>query len=773
MSAPPNKPSSANGFVAQLRAFAVSLRDKAAAYWLANRPGKTPAYRRFFVGVVVAMVLLVLIPVGFVVYVLFEMPPLRALENPQTNLSTVVYSADGESLGAYYVGENRVNVPVTEMPKALQEALLAREDVRFYSHSGIDPVFVFTAPFRVLMGETRGGSTLTQQLARNLYNDAVGLERSVVRKVKEAVVAVYLERRFTKQEILAAYLNTVPFGGTMYGIEAAAKGYFGKRAKDLEPQEGALLVGILKGPSIYSPFKYPKRAQAERNRVLEQMEKYGFLTRAKADSLQRLPLNTRTTRGEDHNEGLAPYFREQLRGWLAEWCQRKGYDMYTSGLRVQTTLNARMQRYAEQAVDEHLSDFQKVFDKQVKGREPWIKDTSILGRAITQSPRFTMQRAAGVSRREIMRSFRQKQPMQVFKWNERRMVDTVMTPLDSLAYYARFLLPGLVCLEPGSGKVLAWVGGLDHRFFQYDHVKQGKRQVGSTFKPFVYTAAFDNGYSPCHEELNIPIEVETPQGMWSPKNSDESIGGYLTLRSALAQSKNIITARLITAIGPEVVANYAYKMGIQSKLEAVPSLALGTTDLSVLELTGAYATFVDKGRFHEPIFVSRIEDKFGNVLEEFRSNSREALSEETAYLMVDMLRAVVNEGTGGPVRWVYGVPYDVDLGGKTGTTQEHADGWFMGITPFFACGVWVGHADRAVSFPTIEYGQGGRMALPIWAKFMRKVYDDKELAVPRTFFARPPNMKVEIDCAEYRKRHPRSTDGDRQLDRPARLDFDH
>lgn len=748
------------------------LRDGVVALWRRYQPGGRPEFRRYFYGLAAAFAVLLIAPVAFVIYVLGEMPPLRALENPQTSLSTVVYSTDGEILGSYYTGENRLMVPVGEMPVSLQQALIATEDVRFYSHAGIDPVFVFTAPFRVLLGDVRGGSTLTQQLARNLYDEAVGQERTVIRKVKEAIVAVYLERRFTKREIMAAYLNTVPFGGTMYGIEAAAKGYFGKPAKALEAHEAALLVGILKGPSFYSPFKYPKRATERRAVVIDQMRKYGVIVRARADSLERLPLGVKALRGEDHNEGLAPYFREQLRGWLREWCQKRGYDLYTSGLRVHTTLNARMQRYAELAVSEHMAELQQVFDKQIKNKEPWKADTGILSRAISQSARYNMYRSSGMNRRDILKTFRQRVPMRVFSWRSPGYIDTTMTPQDSLLYYARFLQSGLVCIEPSSGQVRAWVGGLDHRFFQYDHVKLGRRQVGSTFKPFVYTAAFDNGYSPCHEELNMPIEIEADGVMWSPKNSDESVGGYLTLRSALAQSKNIITARLIRAIGPQVVADYAYKMGIQSRLRAVPSLALGTTDLSVLELTGAYATFADRGRFHEPIFVTRIEDKFGNVIEEFHSNSREALSEETAYLMVDMLRAVVNEGTAGALRWMYGVPKDVDMGGKTGTTQEHADGWYVGITPYFACGVWVGHSDRAVSFPTLEYGQGSRMAMPVWGRFMKRVYEDKELSIPRTYFTRPPTLKVEIDCVEYRKTHPSPSDKRDGDARPTRLELD-
>jgi penicillin-binding protein 1A len=732
-----------------------------------------PRYRRFRFMLYGAFALAVLLPAAFVIYVLTEMPSLESLENPSTSLSTIVYSADKKILGTYYNDQDRVNVKRTEIPRNLHDALIATEDIRFYEHSGVDPNFVLTAPLLILKGDLRGGSTITQQLARNLY-DAVGRERSVLRKIKEAVVAVYLERRYTKTEILTSYLNTVPFGGTTYGIQSAAKSYFGKSSSELKPQESALLVGLLKGPSVYSPYRHPKRALDRRNTVLDQMNKYGFITDRELAELKRTELGVKEFRADAHNEGLAPYFREQLRPWIKEWCQKRGLDMYTSGIRVYTTIHSKHQQYAEEAMRSYLMQLQQVFDKQIRRKEPWKKDSTILLRAMTQSARYNMMKSKGVPLAEINKSFFQKTPMRVFKWSAAgsSYLDTTMTPWDSLTYYQRFLESGMVCIDPANGHVLAWVGGIDHRYFQYDHARQAKRQVGSTFKPFVYTAAFDNGFSPCHEELNMPFAVETPTGLWMPKNADETQGGYLTLRKALARSVNIITARLVRAIGPQVVVDYAHKMGIESKLEPVYALSLGVSDLSVMELTGAYATFAAKGRWHEPIFVRRIEDKFGNVLEDFVGDTREALSEETAYLMVDMLRSVVNEGSGYPLRTKDFDLQGLDMGGKTGTTQNHSDGWFVGITPYFACGVWVGNSDRSVHFPDLEWGQGARMALPIWGRYMEKVYKDKELNVPRDFFARPGALKVEIDCKKYREKFPSRTDEEDKKARSGNINFD-
>lgn len=725
---------------------------------------------------VAAFVAIVLVPIAFIVYVLIEMPSLEALENPNTSLSTVVYSADKKILGTYYKDEDRINIKFKDIPRNLHDALVATEDVRFYEHAGVDPIFILTAPYKFAMGEWRGGSTLTMQLSRNLY-DAVGRERSIWRKLKEMIVSVILESRYTKREIMVGYLNTVPWGGTYYGIHSASKAYFSKNPHELKTEESAMLVGLLKGPSEYSPYRHPDRAKNRRNDVLEQMSKYGFIKEAEAKTLKEKPLGVAAARSGDHNEGPAPYFREHVRAWLKDWCAERGINMYTAGLRIYTTINSRHQQYAEEAVREHMPNLQKEFTRQLRWRDaPWKKDSSILNRALLQSARYNMMKSQGKNVREIMKSFREKQNMQVFAWeaNGPGHKDTVFTPIDSLIYYQKFMESGFVSLDPTNGHVLAWVGGMDHRFFQFDHVQKQRRQVGSTFKPFVYTAAFDNGFSPCHEELNMPVEVETPQGMWRPKNFDETQGGYMTLRKALALSKNLVTARLMKAIGPQVVVDYAHKMGIESPMEAVHAIGLGTADLSVLELTSAFATYADQGRWHQPIFIRRIEDKFGNVLEEFKGNSREALSEETTYLMVDMLRAVVNEGTGYPLRspTEYNVDRDIDMGGKTGTTQNASDGWFVGFTPYVAAGVWVGNSDRSVHFPDAAWGQGGKMALPVFARYLKKIYADKELAIPRDYFKRPSSLKVEIDCRKYREKHPRNGTDPNRVQHPGQLDFD-
>lgn len=744
-----------------------SESEEKRSFWdriLLRKPGQGRRYRRsrriFFL--VVGLILLV--PVVYILRVYSEMPSFTRLENPTQSLSSIVYSSDREILGTYHLDEHRIMVPLEQVPKVVQNALIAREDIRFYSHAGVDPIAFLRAAFSQVLGNPQGGSSITQQLARNLYNEEVGLDRSIDRKIREAIVSFFLERRFTKAEIMEGYLNTVPWGGPIYGIQAAAKRYFGKEVKEITLHEAALLVALLKGPTVYDPIRHPDRALHQRNIVLQQMEKYGFITEKELAEAKARDLGTAKVYTLDHNAGLATYFREQLRPWVTDWCRKHGYDPYKDGLRIYTTINSRMQRYAEEAMKEHLRELQNTFEKQVKNREPWLRNDSIVTEAILRSARYnTLISMSGKSRKEALEFMKtEKIQMRVFSWEAPEgFVDTVLTPRDSVEYYAKFLLPGMVVMDPHTGHILAWVGGIDQEFFQYDHVKLGKRQVGSTFKPFVYTAAFDNGFSPCYEMLNLPVEVrlgyneETGQEeVWSPQNSDGKIGGCMTLRKALATSTNIITARVIKEIGPRVVRDYAYRMGIKSKLDAVYSLALGTIDLSVYELTSAYGTFASGGTYYEPIFVTRIEDKFGNVLETFKGESHEALSPQTAYLMVDMLRGVVNSGTAFGLKVNFGLDANIDVGGKTGTTQDHSDGWFVGITPYLTAGVWVGGEDRRVHFPTLEWGQGGKMAMPIFGKFLKKVYDDKVLNIPRTYFDRPRNLRVEIDCARYRQSHP-------------------
>jgi penicillin-binding protein 1A len=692
------------------------------------------------------------LPMLLFLYVWWDMPSFRTLEDPTPELASVVYSADNQILGTYYLNADRVRLPAREIPRLVKQALLAVEDRRFYEHSGIDPIGILGAAFSTARGRVRGGSTITQQLARNLY-DAVGVKRSLWRKLKEMIVALYLERRYSKEEILAMYLNTVPFGGVTYGIQSASRYYFGKDAKDLTLPEAALLVGLLKGPSYYSPYRYPQRALARRNLVLDLMVEAGFLSAKEAAEAKKAPLGVGPAPyTASHSQGLAPYFREHLREWLLDWCRRKGYDLYRDGLQIYTTIDSRLQAHAEAAVAAHLSEYQEVFEKELRSRPyPWEKDSSIVLRAMYRSERYQAGKRAGLSEAEIRAQFHQKRPMRLFQWKAPGYIDTVLTPYDSLKYYLRFLETGLVTIDPHTGEIKAWVGGINHTYFKYDHVAKGKRQVGSTFKPFVYTAAFDNGYSPCYEELNVPIEIPVRVGgrdtVWIPRNADLTLGEKVTLQKALMFSLNVVTARLIRNIGPEVVIEYARRMGIQSDLEPVYALALGTCDLSVLELTSAYGCFPTLGVWREPIFVREIRDRRGNLIESFSGSSRRALSEKTAYLMVEMLRGITIYGTAGALRWQYGLA-SLDIGGKTGTTQNRADGWFAGFTPEYVTGVWVGTADRSVHFHSFWNGQGARMAMPIWALYMKAAYNDPKLALPRRRTLPPAGVPATITCAD-------------------------
>ena len=557
-----------------------------------------------------------------------------------------------------------------------------------------------------------------------------------------------MEKQFTKEEIITAYLNTVNIYGNSYGIETTSRRLFNKAAKDLTIEEAAVIVAMLKGQGVYNPYRYPERVTGRRNLVISQMVKYGVVDSQKVnvDSLRALPLKL-AGRTQDHVKGLAPYFREYVRNQLRTWCKERGYDLYTDGLQVYTTLDPRMQFHAEEAVKEHLSDLQVVFNKQIKGYEPYKRDPSFLVDLMKQTERYRLAKKAGKPMGEIEKEFNTPTPMTIFSWDG--YLDTTMTPMDSIRYTSRFLETGMVSIDPTNGHVKAWIGGIDYRFFKYDHVNKGKRQVGSTFKPFVYAAAIDNGKSPCDKILNQPVVFKNPGGKpWSPKNSDGSYGGLMTLRHGLATSTNLITAQLMNkVVNPSVVASYAYKLGIKSKLDEVPALCLGTTDLSVLELTNSYGTFANQGTWIEPVVITRIEDRHGNVLEEFIPETHVALSEEKAYLMVDLLKGVVDQpgGTGQRLRWKYG--FTNEIGGKTGTTQNHSDGWFVGIRPNLATGVWVGCSDRRMRFRSIRYGQGANMALPIWALYMKRIAEDPEIGIPADdVFEKPAGIDHLLRC---------------------------
>ena len=691
---------------------------------------------------------------SFIIYTAQDLPPLTEIENPQSSLSTQVLSADGAVLDNFYSQENRVNVKLNEISPYVIDALVATEDVRFYEHSGVDYWSIPAVVKRNMSGTTSGGSTITMQLSRNLFN-AVSRERTISRKIKEVIVSAILEKNYTKQEIMEAYLNTVNIFGNAYGIEMASQRLFGKRAKELKLEEAAVMVGMLKGQGVFNPIRNPEKVTSRRNTVIGLMVKHNFLDPQKVnvDSIKQLPLVT-VEQGHEHVRGLAPYFRQQVRSFITDWCKNNPksdgsyYDPYADGLRVYTTLDSRMQRHAEAAVREHLEDLQGKFDNHIKGREPYKSEPAILTDLQKQSQRYLNAKKAGKTQQEIDEEFDKPRQMKIFAWDGD--VDTVMSPMDSLKYFARFLETGMVSLDPLTGAVKAWVGGIDFEYFKYDHVSVGKRQVGSTFKPFVYAAAIEYGRKPCDVELNQPVVFENVDGDgtdWIPKNSDGKIGGLMTLRKALATSTNLVTARLMKQIGARVVAEYANRMGIETALDPVPSLCLGTTDLSVLELTGSYGTFANQGRRVTPHFVSRIEDKKGNIIAEFNPTPRQALSEKSAYMTIQLLKGVVDEpgGTASRLRYMY--KFRNEIGAKAGTTQNHSDGWFVGVTPNLVSGVWVGCADRRMRFRSIQLGQGASMALPIWALYMKRLYEDAEIGLPDDDrFPAPDGFDISLNC---------------------------
>ncbi|RMG54059.1 MAG: PBP1A family penicillin-binding protein [Bacteroidetes bacterium] len=708
----------------------------------------SPAYRlprRIFLGVTGFIALCVL---GFLIFVSTDLPPMDLIENPDSDLSTQLISADGVVLQKFYSRENRVAVHLNEISPHVVNALIATEDVRFYGHSGIDPMSFFSILAGLVKdGEIRGGSTITMQLARNLY-DEVGRRSTIIRKLKEYLVSGYIERRFTKQEVMEAYLNTVNIYGDSYGIETTANRLFDKRAKDLTIEESALIVGMLKGQGVYNPFRHPERTQQRRNTILSQMVKYGFLdsTQVDIDSLKAIPLSAALVEQEQvHIRGLAPYFREHVREKVKAWCDANGYNLYTDGLRIYTTLDSRMQAHAEAAMKAHMKTLQQDFDRvEDRGQRPLRSEPGILRDLQRRSQRYINAKKAGKSESEIDQEFEEKIRMRVFTWEGEQ--DTLMSPMDSLRHYARFLEAGMVSIDPATGEVKAWVGGIDYKYFKYDHVATGRRQVGSTFKPFVYGAAIENGYTPCDKFLNQPVVFENPGGgRWSPKNSDGKIGGLMTLREALANSVNLVSARLMKELTPRTVAQFAYNMGIQSELDEVPSLCLGTTDLSVMELTSAYSTFANQGTRVVPRVITRIEDRSGNVVATFEPEVKDVLNQEKAYLILELLKGVVDQGTGQRLRYRYQLRGEI--GGKTGTTQNHSDGWFIGVTPNLVTGVWVGAADRRMRFRSIAFGQGANMALPIWALYMKQVYNDPRIGLSEdSRFPRPAGLKVDLSC---------------------------
>ena len=703
------------------------------------------------------------------------MPPVEELENPNYKFATEILSDDGKVLGTWSLSkENRVYTGYNELSPNVINALIATEDVRFSEHSGIDAKALFRAVIKrglFFQKNAGGGSTISQQLAKQLFTDEVAkntLQR-LFQKPIEWVIAVKLERYYTKEEILSMYLNKFDFLNNAVGIKTAAYTYFGKEPKDLKIEEAATLIGMCKNPSLYNPVKYNERSRGRRNVVLSQMEKAGYVTEAERDSLQELPLKL-TYHRVDHKEGLATYFREYLRGMMSAvkpdrseyrgwqkqkyyedslnwetnplygWCAKNkkkdgtNYNIYTDGLKIYTTIDSRMQQYAEEAVTEHLSEYlQPQFFKEKKGRKkaPYSnlltqeQIDEILGRAMKQTDRYRSMKAAGASESAINKAFNTPQEMTVFSWSGDR--DTIMTPMDSIKYYKHFLRSGFMSMDPLNGYVKAYVGGPNYTNFQYDMAMVGRRQVGSTIKPYLYAMAMENGFSPCDQARHVEQTLIDENGKpWTPRNANNKrYGEMVTIKWGLANSDNWITAYLMSKLNPYGLARLIQNFGVRNR-DIVPSvsLCLGPCDISVGEMVSAYTAFANKGIRVAPLMVTRIEDSDGNVISTFSPQMEEVISASTAYKMVVMLRAVINEGTGGRVRR-YGIT--ADMGGKTGTTNLNSDGWFMGFTPSLVSGVWVGGEERDIHFDGMTYGQGASLALPIWAKYMKKVFDDKSL----------------------------------------------
>lgn len=735
----------------------------------------------------------------FCVGVFAEIPSFEELENPKSKLATELISEDGEVINTYHI-ENRSYVKFKDLSPNLVNAAVATEDIRFYRHAGIDFRGLARVAVKTLVmrdASSGGGSTITQQLAKTLFpRDTTSAKfpghkefKLVVSKFKEWITAVKLERNYTKDEIMAMYMNAIFFGSNAYGIKAASQTFFAKEPWELNVEESATLVGMVNKPTRYNPVLNYDRSIGRRNHVLSQMNKYGFLDQAAYDSIVALPI-VLSYRQQDHNAGLAPYFRDMLRrymnasepkksayyfkedyeadkvlweedplyGWLNKNLKPDGtkYSLDKDGLKIYTTLNSKMQRYAEEAVVEHLSkDLQRSFnnDMRRKPNKPFALDVPqetidlLMQQARRWSDRYRNMKAAGASAEEIAKSFDTKTKMRVFAWNKHGYVDTIMTPNDSIRHYKSFLRAAFIAMEPHTGNIKAYVGGPNYRYFKYDNARQTKRQVGSTIKPFLYTLAMQEGYTPCDKVVNVPQTFIVGDTTWTPKSTDKAewIGQTVTLKWGLTKSSNNISAYLMKQFGPNAMVDMCRKLGITTYLPAVPSLCVGPADITVMEMVSAYNTFPSRGVNISPMMVTRIEDHDGNVLGNFAPRKRESVSESTAYLMVNLMQGVVNEGTAGRLKWKYGMKGQV--AGKTGTTNDQSDGWFIGYTPKLTAGAWVGAEDRQVHFESLALGGGSNMALPIWGIFMQKVIEDGTLGISHDDkFLAPPGLVLNLDC---------------------------
>ena len=708
------------------------------------------------------------------------MPDLQQLENPRTNLATQIISSDDAILGKYYFDDNRTPIIFDEIPTHTIQALIATEDERFYEHSGID--WRGTLRAFAFLGKRGGASTISQQLARQIFVGvrSRNLLKTVLQKAQEWVIAIQLEKRYTKKEILTMYLNKYDFGYQADGIRSAAKIFFNKTSKELSIEESATLVGMLKNSSLFNPIRRPERVKKRRNIVFQQMLRNKLLSIEEVDSLSKLPLKITYT-PESHREGLATYFRAYLKDFMDDWINENPkpdgskHNLYRDGLRIYTTIDSRIQQLAEDAVIGHMKNLQKEFFLQNTEEEnptaPFLdlrdgEIDTLLQRTAYRSERWRKMKLAGVAEEEILSSFDREVPMRVFSWKGE--IDTIMTPMDSIRYYKHFLRASLMSMEPQTGHVKAWVGGYNYKHFQYDQVKQGRRQIGSTFKPFLYATAIDQlKLSPCDSLPDALYCIEPRKhgnlNAWCPKNSGDKYGKTRTLKNALANSVNTVSARLMDLVGPRPVINLARKMGVTSYLPAVPSIALGTPDISLFEMVGAYSSFANQGIYVKPVMITRIEDKNGRSLYDVQPVTRDVLSEEAAYVTVNLMQGVTQSGSGARLRhaglektnYIYekvvtGYPFIFEnpIAGKTGTTQNQSDGWFMGMVPNLATGVWVGGEDRSIHFKEIGFGQGATMALPIWGNFMRSLYENPNFGISMEDFTAPENLNIPVDCEE-------------------------
>ena len=708
-----------------------------------------------------------------------EMPDFRQLENPKTNFASEIISSDNKVLGKYYFNDNRTPIEYEDINPETINALIAIEDERFYSHPGIDLKATLRAI--VFLNQRGGASTITQQLARQLF---VGVRsrnifQAITQKIKEWVIAVRLEKQYTKEEILTMYLNIYDFGYYGDGIKSASNIYFSKEPIDLKVEESAMLIGMLQNSSLYDPIRRPEITKNRRNLVLMQMSKNNYITKKEEDSLRTLPLTLDYT-PQSHRQGLATYFRSYLRGFMKDWTSKNfkndstKYNLYVDGLKIYTTINSKMQKYAEESVEEHMINLQKEFfiQNDTLSTAPFLdleeeEEETIMKRAMRRSERWRKSKLSGMTNEEIEESFNKAIDMTVFSWNGD--IDTIMSPIDSIRYYKHFLRAGMMSMNPKNGHVMAWVGGINYRHFQYDHVMLSKRQIGSTFKPFLYATAIDQlKLSPCDMLPDLihciePYKYGNPEP-WCPTNSSDKYGGMRTLSNALANSKNTISAQLIDKVGPKPVADLARNLGVSSNIPNVPAIALGTPDLSVYEMVGAYGAFANKGIYVEPVMVTKIEDKNGTIVYQSKPNTKDVISEESSYVTLKLLEGVTKFGSGARLRHniaedernhvynnvVTGYPYEFknDIAGKTGTTQNQSDGWFIGMVPNLVTGVWVGGEDRSIHFKEIAYGQGATMSLPIWGLFMNKCYADEELNVSKDPFPEPEVLNIELDCSK-------------------------